>query len=252
MVFTLEKEFSVKSLIVLLATLFLSLNAHSVTIEFPEEELAKESVLPVFEGGTTAVKSRRVVTKGRFEVGPMGGFIFNEPYFNPMTYGLHAGYHFNEFHSVALNAFLRNDGLSSDAEELDKTFPPPAKGFNFKAMPAVKYLTTLDYQLTPYYGKISLSKDLVMNLTLYVYGGAGIIDIDGDKTWIANIGVGQNLFFTSRFGLRMDLKFLMYNGPNYTSIPAKTKVATGTVPASEFEKQFNFSPSIMIGAVVLL
>lgn len=240
-----------RKLVVLLATLFFSYNAYSVTIEFPEEELAKESVLPVFEGGTVAVKSRRVVTAKKFEVGPMAGFIFNEPYFSPLTYGLHAGYHFNEFHSVQINALMRDDSLSDDAEELDRTFVG-TDGFNFKVMPAVKYLATVDYQLTPYYGKISLSKEFVMNLALYVYGGGGVIDIDGEKTWIANLGIGQNLFFTPRIGLRADLKFLIYNGPNYTSIPAKTTAATSTVSASEFDKQTNFSPSVMLGLVFLL
>jgi outer membrane beta-barrel protein len=248
MVFTLKKEFRVRKLVVLFASLFfLGLQAHAITIEFPEDELAKESVLPVFEGGTVAVKSRRVVTKKKIELGVLAGMVFNEPYFSPLTYGIHAGYHFNEFHSIGVNAFMRNSSPSSDANEIDSK-ASTRLGFNY--MPAVKYFATVDYQLTPYYGKISLSKETVMNLLMYVYGGAGMIGLDGYSTWIANVGVGQNLFFTPRIGLRADLKFLMYQGLNYTSRPGVAP--TSAVSASELDKQFNISPSVMLGVVVLL
>lgn len=236
-----------KLTLIFASLLFLSLNAQAVTIEFPEEELAKESVLPVFEGGTTAVKSRRVVTKQKTELGVMGGMVFNEPYFSPLTYGIHAGYHFNEFHSVHLNAFMRNQSPSADGKEIDSK---PSTRLGIDYMPAVKYVATVDYQLTPYYGKISLSKETVLNLLMYVYGGGGMIGIEGYNTWIADVGVGQNLFFTPTVGLRFDLKFLMYQGLNYTSLPGTAP--TAPVAASSFDKQFNISPSVMMGVIVLL
>lgn len=238
---------------IILCLAFFALNvstASAVTIEFPEEELAKESVLPVFEGGTVAVKSRRVVTKKKMELGLMGGMIFNEPFFSPLAYGIHAGYHFNEFHSLKLNAFLRNEDISSDARQAD-TDLGNAK-INFNVVPVPAYLVTLDYQLTPYYGKISLTKDFVMNLALYVYGGAGVTDLGGGEvTWIADLGVGQNLFFTPKFGLRLDMKFLLYEGLNVTSSNL-TSTAVAPVDPGSFDTQFNVSPSVMFGIVYLL
>ncbi len=248
-----------KHLLLVISTLIFTTQAYSVTIEFPQEELAKESVLPVFEGGTTAVKSRRVITNKKFELGVMGGMIFNEPFFEPMALGLKAGYHFNEFSSVQINAVMRQDSVSGDAEQVDKDLASGgANIINFTAVPVPKYYATIDYQLTPYYGKISLSKDTVMNLLLYVYGGAGMIDLGGDMTWIANVGVGQTLYFTKNVGLRLDLKFLMYEGPNVVSKPGLTNpnngapFPTATVAPSDFDQQFNTSPSVMIGLVVLL
>lgn len=240
-----------KIIFVLSSVLFICTTASAVTIEFPEEELAKESVLPVFEGGTTAVKSRRVVTKQKIEVGPMAGMIFTEPFFSPMAYGVHAGYHMNEFHSFAINAFMRNDDISDDARQADQDLGALAK-INFEAVPVPKYLVTLDYQMTPYYGKISMSKDTVMNLALYVFGGAGATDLGGEITWLANLGVGSNLFITRNIGIRLDMKFLLYEGLNVTSRPDLTRPATSTVESSAFDKQFNASPSAMLGVVFLL
>lgn len=225
------------------------LTSSAVTIEFPEEELAKESVLPVFEGGTTAVKSRRVVSKGKFEAGLMGGFVFNEPFFNPMIFGLRLGYHMNEFSSIQVSGFLKQDEVSSDAKEIDSS-PDTRIGFN--AVPVPKYFLLVDYQLSPYYGKISLTKDTVLNMNLYGLAGAGIIDVGGEMTWIANIGLGQNLFFTPRFAIRTDLRVLFYEGPNVISRPLQTKVATTTLEPSAFDSQFNVSPSLTLGVIFLL
>lgn len=240
-----------KFLVLMSAWMLLSSQSFAVTIDLPQEELAKESVLPVFPEGTVAVKARRVVTKKKFEVGPMVGQIFNEPFFSPWAYGVHAGYHINEFHSFAVNAFMRSASLSSDASQLDASLAPSQK-INFPVVPIPEYLATLDYQMTPYYGKISITKDFVMNLALYIYGGAGMTDLGGKSTWIANIGVGQNLFFTPRVGLRFDMKFLMYNGLDVLSRQSDTVGMTSPADPEIFDDQFNISPSVMLGVVFLL
>ena len=77
-------------------------------------------------------------------------------------------------------------------------------------------------------------------------------DLGGKSTWIANIGVGQNLFFTPRIGLRLDMKFLMYNGLDVLSRQTTTNAATSTVDPNIFDTQFNMSPSVMLGLVFLL
>lgn len=243
-----------KLFLLVFTTMVFSLSTFAVTIELPEEELAKESVLPVFEGGTVAVKSRRVVTKQKFEIGPMAGMIFNEPFFSPWAFGIHAGYHINEFHSIAINAFKRDAKLSDDASQIDSDLATtgPTLTINFPVVPVPEYLATIDYQMTAYYGKISLSKEFVMNLALYIYGGVGMTDLGGEMTWVADLGVGQNLFFTPKMGLRLDMKLLMYNGLDVTSRQTITNAATSDVDPGIFDTQFNMSPSVMLGFVVLL
>ena len=244
-----------KSWLIGLVVLLGVMPASAVTIELPEEELAKESVLPVFEGGTLAVKSRRVVRKQKFEVGPMVGMVYNEPFFAQLAYGLHAGYHFNEFHSLAIKAVMRDNSISDDAKQVDADLlaSGASQVINFPVVPVPEYYVSLDYQMTAYYGKISLTKDSVMNLALYLTSGIGAINLGGNEmTWIANIGVGQNLFFTPRIGLRLDFKFLLYNGLDVTSNVAATNGASGKVDPGLFQSQFNISPTVMLGVVFLL
>ena len=51
---------------------FAAFTARAETIEFPEEELSTESVLPVFDK-KVVVRQRAVKTAGRFEIGVGGG-----------------------------------------------------------------------------------------------------------------------------------------------------------------------------------
>lgn len=72
-----------------------SLNANAEVIRFPEDELAAESVLPVFDH-PEAVKNRNVVTKKKIELGSYLGYNLTEPFFNPLNLGVSATYHLSE------------------------------------------------------------------------------------------------------------------------------------------------------------
>lgn len=248
----INKECSLKHL-GFLTTSFLSLTfvaavSQAATIEFPEEELAKESVLPVFEGQTKAVKSRRVETEKKIEVGGGLSFIFNEPIFETMAFNIHGGYHLNNFHSIHTNFTLRQDDLSDDANEIENT---PGVTFNFPVVPIPKWSLMLDYQITPYYGKISFTKNGVLNLDIFGIAGLGAIDVGGEVTLMANVGFGTNLYFTRRIALKADLKFLGYSAPQVIN-KTVTQPATGPLEPSAFESSFQISPALSVGLSFLL
>jgi hypothetical protein len=79
----------------LILPLLIASVAHTEVIEFPEDELATESVLPVFDQ-PVGVKNRSVNTAHRFELGVEAGYDMTEPFFSPYTIGGSATYHFNE------------------------------------------------------------------------------------------------------------------------------------------------------------
>jgi hypothetical protein len=68
-------------------------------IEFSEDELARESVLPVFDQ-PEAVKRRYVPFDGRFEVGAFVGATLNDPFFNTYPFGLELKYHLSNFQPI--------------------------------------------------------------------------------------------------------------------------------------------------------
>ena len=88
--------------LVLMSSLISSVCAAEVKVRFPDEELATESVLPVFEE-RIAVRNRRVSHKGKFEPNLMGGFVTSEPLYDPINFGLSLSYHFDNTRGIHLS-----------------------------------------------------------------------------------------------------------------------------------------------------
>lgn len=248
---------------ILILSLFISAQAMAVTIEFPEEELARESVLPVFENAT-AVKSRLVPTKGRFELGAAMGFAMNEPFFKTSRFGGLLGYHFTETHAVVLMGQVYSSGLGDNGSALANTDLNKGSGTTYVRMqyaPQPKYHFFANYQITPYYGKISVFKDFVMNLSLYGLFGLGVVDIGGETTPALNVGIGQKFYFSKRWGIRADLGLMAYKGVNFfanssggTPSPIED---TGTsvnsaVPVSAFDRQMNYNMHFSVALIFLI
>jgi hypothetical protein len=139
-------------------------------IEFPDEELASESVLPVFDR-PEAVKSRLVPTAKRLELGLFGAYSMTEAFFNPLAYGGNITYHLTETSGVNIMAQLYMSGISNYGKQLNPipgpNGTPGTTNLNIQYAPAPKYLLLANYQYSAFYGKISLTKDYVMNLSLY-------------------------------------------------------------------------------------
>jgi outer membrane beta-barrel protein len=223
------------------------------TIQFPKEELATESVVPVFDN-PTAVKNRAVVTAKHLEIGVQVGYALTEPFFNPLSFGLIGTYHINESSGINLLGSYNLQGTSSYAKELN---PIPLENggssginANLQNAPAPKYLLLASYEYTGFYGKISLTKESVMNLSIYGLLGIGAIGI-GDSTNVAgNIGIGQKLYFNPSFALRVDLRELLYEGPDVLS--TKLDQTSTTQPSGSFTQKLQYGTLISVGVIYLL
>ncbi len=205
-------------LLICILLTFVSVPGMAITIEFPKDELARESVLPIFEN-TLAVRSRLVPTKGRLELGFASGFALNEPFFKTLRYGGHVAYHFTETHGLLLEGRIYQKGLNSNGQALaSKDFDIHEKveeNIRMEYAPQVEYHFIANYQMTAYYGKISILKDFVMNLSLYGLLGMGMVSMGGESAPALNLGLGQKFYFNKNWGLRADLGLLIYQGVNY-------------------------------------
>lgn len=248
------------SLIIMLS----GFNAFAVTIEFPKEELARESVLPVFEN-SVAVKSRRVPTAKRFEFGLAAGFAMNEPFFETSRFGGHIGYHLNETHGIVASGQFYTKGLNNNGQTLAST-QLSNEIIRMEFAPQPEYHLLLNYQVTPYYGKISVFKDFVMNLSLYGMVGGGMIDIGGEMTPALNIGMGQKFYVSKNWGIRADLGLLAYSGVNYflssgggktpliddTTTTGTNEAAINDTSVGAFEREMNYDLHLSVSLIILL
>jgi outer membrane beta-barrel protein len=243
-------------LTILLAAVFVAISGFALsvraasTVEFPQDELAAESVYPVFDQPTT-VKNRSVNYMGRFEVGLQLGYNLMEPFYNPLSFGGTATYHLDEVHAINLYGTVFVPGLSDNGENLNRI--PIGSGTvaaaNLQFAPSPKLVGLASYQYNAYYGKISLGKDVIMNLGLYGLGGLGMIGVGDSNLFAANVGVGQRFHFTPNVAFRFDLRVVVFQGPDVLS--RKLASETREVSASEFDHKLSFMNLLSFGGVYL-
>lgn len=227
-----------------------SFRANAETIEFPEDELATESVLPVFEN-SQSVKARKVLLAHRVEVGGGLGLSLNEPFYNPANFNVNLTYHVNEVHGVNLTGIFWLGGLSSYGQDLragrglsnGDTFDPTLA-------PNSKQLLLANYQFTAYYGKISISKKTVVNLSLFGLAGLGVLNQGSVSPIVADFGLGQNFYFSENLALRFDLKMFIFQGVDLTT--QQLNVGTPPPDAGSFAKTTYFNTLLSGGLVFLL
>ena len=225
MIANLVKSFFISIFLVFAVVLF-SIESNAAEVDVPKDELAQESVLPVFDN-PVSVKSRNVQDAGAFDIGLFGGLAITEPIANTSKYGVSINYHLSTVHSIGLLWAINSTGLSKDAQGLKTDF-----GLDFTRAPYPEYSLLGDYNYKLYYGKLSVTKNGVMNTSIYVSGTAGMIKYV-HKTYPAiAIGMGERFYFTNNFAFKVDLRFFVNNAP----IPFKSgALRTGVDPVPNYD-----------------
>lgn len=243
----MKKLFLKKSLIAMI--ILVSTFAHAAEeVEVPDDELAKESVLPVFDN-VVSVKNRNVTTEGRFDIGIFGGLALTEPIANTTKFGIEVNYHMNENHSLGGMFSANSTGLSKDAQGLKNDF-----GLDFNRAPKPQSTMMLDYNYSPFYGKMSVTKDGVMNTTIYGSGALGIVKYEHKSFPAIAIGIGERFYFNHSFSLKVDLRLFAHQAP----IPfqsgalrdgsAGAGFITDPVPALDsFKERLTYTTNLQIG-----
>jgi len=224
------RKINIFKIIIFVMVSLLASHSYADSIEFPEEDLATDTVLPKFDN-KTMVKNRYVTTKGRFELNLGAGFSLTEALYNNKSFHLGLGYNFTETHGFQLVGMFLLDGLSSNGEALRNGDGLLGNdSLDASLAPHVEQMYLLDYQFTAWYGKISVTKNSIWNLSIYGLLGAGFISFTDSSTIGLNVGFGQKFYLTKNIALKTDLRFHFYQGPNPAS--KKQPLQTGTAPVS--------------------
>ena len=243
----------------LVVMLLLSSHAsYAEEIEVPEEELARETTLPIFDK-RRAVLNRHILTDKKLEVGAGAGLEMNEPFYNDYMFNFQGTYNFTETSALNVLGLFWMDGLSAYGEQLSAGVDKNKDGdyldandvqpFNTDKVPHPAWGIFANYQFIAYYGKISVSKLGVMNLNLYGIAGLGYINMDQVSTVGLNLGVGQNFFFTKNFGVRLDLRWLIFQGPNASS---QRLMPQDNPSATAFEDRIYYNGQMSLAGVFIL
>lgn len=212
-------------------------------MDVPVDELAQETVYPVFDH-LVSVKNRNVATKNRFDLGLFGGYALTEPIYSTAKFGVAANYHINELHSLGVLFSQNSTGLSRDGDALKDLEPV---GLDFNRAPKPKNTMLLDYNYKPYYGKLSVTKNSVINTTIYGSAAAGLIAYEHKSYPAVALGLGERFYFTSQFSLKIDLRLFIHQAP----IPFKRddlRTDNNNQPAADsFDERISYTTNLEAG-----
>jgi outer membrane beta-barrel protein len=242
---------NMKKTIWIVIALLVSFQAFAEEIEVPEEELARESTLPVFDQ-RHAVLNRNIISEKHAEIGLGWGMELNEPFYNGNMLNGDITYHLTDTHALNIQGLYWLPGLSTYGNQLKQ--PPPAnasfKAFDASEAPHPSWAVIGNYEYVAYYGKISLTKQAVMNLNLFGILGAGYINMGNVNSLAFNVGLGQNFFFSKHVGLRWSLRWLIFQGPDATSLQLTPGVAAPA--ASQFGNRMYYNAQLGLELVFIL
>lgn len=220
-------------------------------VELPQEELAQESVYPVFDK-PVSVKNRNILTTGKVEIGGYYGNAMTEPIFNVSKLGFAAYYHWSEEH--AIGGFFESNlsGLSKYGEQLKSV--PSSNGstirLDFTRAPAPQSSIMVDYNFKAFYGKMSLSKSIVFNLSTFGSLAAGLVKYTHKAYPGIALGLGQKYYMTKQLSLRVDLRMFMHNAP-IPFFPGNATVSldpTRTAPShDQFDERLTYTTNLGVG-----
>ncbi|MBX3041881.1 MAG: outer membrane beta-barrel domain-containing protein [Bdellovibrionaceae bacterium] len=176
-------------------------------ISLPEDELAKESVLPIFNH-PVSVKNRNIVTSGKIDLNLFYGLALSEPIYNVNRFGLSGYYHTSENHAFGLLYAKNSGGLSQYANQLDKQF-----NLDFSRAPSLDQTLMGDWNWKMFYGKMSITKETVVNLSLYSTLGLGMVQYSHKSYPVLAPGLGQKFYFTKNLALRLDFRLFANMAP---------------------------------------
>lgn len=214
-------------------------------IELPQEELAKESVYPIFDR-PASVMNRNILTKGRYDANLFYGYAMTEPIANVNKLGLSVYYHGNEDHAFGLLLAKNFAGLSDYAKQLDKQF-----NLDFDRAPSPEMNIFFDYNLKMFYGKMSITKNTVFNTSLFASAAAGVVKYTHKSYPGIALGLGQKFYFGKHWALRADLRLYANQAPiPFLNGSASTPgVGNGDqVPkAGDFKERLTFTTNLDVG-----
>lgn len=239
-------RFFAYSLFVCLFLAFSPSKSRAEVVEIPEEELSQETVLPKFDF-PESVKNRVVVTAKKIELGTYLGFNISEPIYGQGKFGINLGYHLSETAALVLNYAKWNGGLNTQYTDGLEIAP---NNLDFTRIPKILDSTYLHYEANIFYGKISFTKDLVANNTIYPIFGIGQTRYQHKSYKGIDFGIGQKVYFGSRFGLRADFKFQYSEAPS-PFLGGRMQSTQPKPEPSDFRDRWVLSSILDLGLTIL-
>lgn len=230
----------IQILIFIISILATQISFAAEAIDLPEEELAKESVTPVYER-MVSLKNRNVLLESRIDIGGYYGWALTEPIANVSKLGVNLYYHTDEEHAWGVFLNKNFSGLSGYAKQLNSQFT-----LDFDRVPKPDLTVMADYNAMAYYGKMSITKKTVLNLNIFGSLAAGVVKYQHKSYPALAAGLGQKFYMTNQLAFRIDLRLFMNQAP-IPFRPGSIKVSDPVPAPSDFDERLSYTTVLDLG-----
>lgn len=171
----------------------------------------RRSALERLEEGD-AIRRRRLLRGGRFEIAPAVGFTLNDAFQRNVLFGANLGYHISDSFAIGATVFGSTSLQTGLADEVEQKRAERAEGFS-----SIQLMASGELVYTPLIGKFALFGRSVLNYDLHILVGGGFASLTGevadldDGSPMAVAGVGFRIFVSDWMAANIEVRDYIFS-----------------------------------------
>jgi outer membrane beta-barrel protein len=178
-------------------------------LALPGAALAQSSDGPV-------VRPQKYTASEKIEIGPLIGYVSNDPYNRIIVPGIVGTYHYGEHSAVEVHGGY---AIYTQKQLQNQVFQKIGRDPDVISRPT--FFVTGNYVWSPIYGKLNAFGELVLHYDMYVLAGAGIVsdEIETNTAGTPSVktvtnkifpatdfALGQHFFLSKKTALRVEIR----------------------------------------------
>lgn len=214
---------------VLIGALLAGDMARADEMQFSEEELPREAVMPRLDT-PKAVLNRKLSYDKKWSADLTYGWLLDEPFYNNNYIGVQAAYGWNESSGAGLKILSFGSGLSDYSRQFQSSVPSNPPNFAQAKGPGSGFIAF--YERRMMYGKLSVTKFTVIPALITWGIEGGMLSYGSKQLPLLGGGLGNRFFLTKHFGVQLGMHAYMRQLVDPLSQKLNTTQAEGNFKTS--------------------
>jgi hypothetical protein len=229
------------SLLSLISILCFSMAHADEVVVLADDELPNESVTPILDS-PYAVQEKVLKFTKRWQAQAGTGWLLDEPFYQNMFGDVRMLYNWSEGSGIGLRYMNFPKGVSTYGSQFSSL------NFDYGHGPERGY--GLVYENRFIYGKFSFSKANVLPITIQTSWELGMIQYGSKSLPYGGVGVGNSVFFNTKWGVSLTVKFLARQA--FDSLSQSLRTRTTPLQDNDFTVKNSFSTGLDLGLIYLM
>lgn len=186
------------------------------------------------------VQNRLYSKEKKFVLGVYGGILATDPFLSVKNYGLKVGFNFSEYFGAHILYWRDSVSPSSALQTFEETLKATT---NYNA-PSSFFGAEVNGSFL--YGKLSVIGKAIIYYDLHLTAGIGSTSTESGKYLTPYLGIGQQVYLSKWFSLRMDYRIMTYREVILERV-VPTKIGTSYPPRTNWVNSIELGFDFLFG-----